>query len=109
MQEYSRKINGDGSLQPFFSPSLTNNTMFFETTEADRTWWTNMTQFPISATLKIKGLLRPACLMEYLKLNVYFYGNKHVSSGLYFITKQVDEIGMSGYSTTLSLTRLGGD
>lgn len=68
-----------------------------------------MTQFPIQATLTIQGLLRPSTLMSYVKVNVYFYSHKHVSSGLYIITKQVDDIGDSGYKTTLSLTRIGAD
>ena len=46
--------------------------------------------------------------MEYVRLNVIFHGRKHISSGLYIITKQVDQIDMSGYRTTLSLTRIGG-
>lgn len=68
-----------------------------------------MTKFPISATLVIKGLLRPAMLMTYVKVNSFFYGERHVSSGLYFIIKQVDDIAGSGYRTTLSLVRFAGD
>ena len=67
-----------------------------------------MTEFPISATLVIKGLIRPALLMTYLRVNTYFYGKKHVSSGLYIITKQEDKIDGSGYRTILSLTRIAG-
>jgi len=52
-----------------------------------KSWWTRMTEFPISATLTIKGLVRAAMLMTYLRVNTYFYGKKHVSSGLYVITK----------------------
>jgi hypothetical protein len=45
--------------------------------------------------------------MQYLRLNVVFPGgNKHISSGLYIVTKQVDNISESGYRTTLSLTRI---
>lgn len=39
-----------------------------------KSWWTQVTQFPIQATLVIKGLLRPAILMTYVRLNVVFYG-----------------------------------
>jgi hypothetical protein len=67
-----------------------------------------MTEFPIKATLVIKGLIRPAILMTYLRVNTYFYGKKHVSSGLYVITKQEDRIDGGGYRTTLSLTRIAG-
>ena len=78
-------------------------------TEAEKTWWAQMTQYPISAEITIKGLLRPALLMTYVKLNVLFYGRKHSSSGTYIITKQQDQVGVSGYQTTLSLTRIQGE
>lgn len=68
-----------------------------------------MTRFPITATLTIKGLLRSAMLMNYVRINTYFYGQKHISSGLYVITKQEDRIDSAGYRTTLSLTRIAGD
>ena len=48
-------------------------------------------------------------LMTYVRINTYFFGQKHLSSGLYIITKQVDQIDSSGYRTTLSLTRISGD
>lgn len=67
-----------------------------------------MTTYPRTATMTIKGLIRPTILMSYVKINVWFYGVKHISSGLYFITRQQDTIDRSGYRTTLSLTRVGG-
>ena len=109
MPEYSYTINNKGELEQYYSPTVSNSGKYFITTEADKTWWTKMTQFPIQATLTIQGLLRPSTLMSYVKVNVYFYSHKHVSSGLYIITKQVDDIGDSGYKTTLSLTRIGAD
>lgn len=68
-----------------------------------------MTQFPVSATLTIKGLVRPAILMTYVRINALFYGQRHSSSGLYIITKQQDVIDGRGYRTILSLTRIAGD
>ena len=79
------------------------------TTEADRTWWSQMTQFPIKATMTIKGLLRASVLMSYIRVNVYFFGRKHTSSGIYAITRQEDRIDQNGYTTTLSLLRIGAD
>ena len=46
--------------------------------------------------------------MSYVRLNVYFYGKRHMNSGLYIITKQTDNISESGCTTTLKLTRVGG-
>lgn len=47
--------------------------------------------------------------MSYVQLNVYYFGKKHISSGLYVITKQVDRIDFAGFQTTLSLLRVGAD
>ena len=91
------------------SPVVTNSKTTLATTQTDKTWWTQMTQFPVTATLTVKGLLRSTMLMTYVKVNAYFYGKKHVSSGLYIITKHEDYIDEKGYKTTLSLTRVGGD
>ena len=68
-----------------------------------------MTQNPIKASITLRGLLRPAILMQNIKLNVYFYGRKHVSSGVYIITSQKDSISKNGYSTTLELIKIAQD
>ena len=67
-----------------------------------------MTSFPISASLVLKGVLRPTILMSKVKLNVLFYGKKHISSGIYLINKQVDTVSSSGCWTTLNLIRVNG-
>lgn len=107
-KDYVYRIDDSGALKEIFSPAISNSSQLLETTAADRNWWSQMTQFPIHATLTIKGLLRSAVLMSYIRVNVYFYGRKHSSSGLYVITKQVDSVSKRGYSTTLSLVRVGG-
>ena len=107
--DYIYRLNDVGEMEEIYSPNITKNIQQMKTTESDLTWWTSITQFPIKATLVIKGLLRPALLMNYVRLNVVFFGKKHNSSGLYIITKQVDRVSASGYQTTLSLTRVSGD
>ena len=106
---YIYKIDNNGKMYTETSPNITTSDTYKETTAANKTWWTKMTQFPITATLQIKGLLRPAMLMEYVKVNAYFYGQRHISSGLYVITKQQDRLDSNGYRTTLSLLRIAGD
>lgn len=106
---YIYRIDNQGNINYEYSPALTNSDSLMRTTEADKTWWSQATQYPITASLTIKGLLRPALLMSYLKINTMFYGHKHISSGYYIITKQVDTIDSSGYRTNLSLTRIQGD
>lgn len=109
-KEYVRRINADGLWEDVYAPTVTAKNEFNQTFASDQTWWTKITQYPISATIQIQGLLRPATLMQYLRLNVVFPGgHKHISSGLYIVTKQQDRIDSNGYKTTLSLTKISGD
>ena len=108
-EEYVRRINNNGEWEDIFAPSISSRNDKFKTETDDITWWTKITKYPINASITVQGLLRPAMLMSYVRLNVIFPGgNKHISSGLYIVTKQQDSISGSGYRTTLSLTRVGG-
>jgi hypothetical protein len=109
-ENFVRRINGDGQWEDVFAPTSMARPGGFKTSPSDQTWWTKATQFPINAQIKIQGLLRPATLMQYVRLNVIFPGgNRHLASGLYIVTKQIDHIGPNGYATNLSLTRIKGD
>ena len=105
--DYVKRLNSKGELEYIYNPQLTNGQ--FDLEESDKTWWTRVTEFPIKASLKIRGLLRPAILMNYVKINVWFYGNKHITSGYYLITGETDDIGTGGYHTTLNLIRVAGE
>lgn len=109
MPKYSYYIDDEGSIIKEESNPMSISGQTYKVDEATKNWWSLVTNFPITAVLTLKGLLRPAMLMSYVKVNVYFYGRKHVSSGLYIITKQEDTINSSGYRTVLTLTRVGGD
>ena len=102
-------INNDGQVVGSDQPDLAKSRTLQVTTQANKNWWSQVTSFPINASVTIKGLLRPAILMSKDYVNVLFYGRKHISSGLYIITRHEDVIDSSGYRTTLSLTRIGGD
>ncbi len=107
---YVTRINNEG--QPFevYAPTVTSKNDLFITRPEDITWWTKMTKYPIKASITVQGLLRPAILMSYVRLNViYPGGRKHVSSGLYLVTQQHDTIDGSGYRTTLTLAKIAGD
>lgn len=104
---YVTRINDEGKEEKVYSPLLTGTK--YNIDASDKTWWTKVTEFPIEATIKLKGLLKPAILMSYLKLNVWFFGRKHISSGYYIITSHTDSISGNGYFTTLTLTRVAGD
>lgn len=104
--KYVYKINNEGKMVQVDSPSLVQSNVYNRVTTYDSNWWSDVTQFPINASLTIRGLLKPSILLQYVKLNVLFFGQKHISSGYYIITKQEDIIDASGYRTNLSLTRL---
>lgn len=109
-EQYTYRINDDGSISTNYTPSMLKSGLTDQMSPSKSTWWTRMTEFPVEATLTIKGLTRPSMLMTYVKLNVLFAGGvKHISSGMYIITKQVDNISNGGYTTTLTLLRVGGD
>ncbi len=108
-EEYTYQYDDKGSLVSTYSPSIARSDNGW-LSAAKSSWWTKVTQFPIQATITIKGLTRPSILMSYVKVNVWFAGGKkHNSSGLYIITKQVDSLNAQGYKTTLTLLRVGGD
>ena len=109
-ENYVRRIGADGLWEDKYAPTSMIREDKTDIKSYDQVWWTKATQFPINATIQIQGLLRPATLMQYVKLNVIFPGgNKHISSGLYIVTRQVDNIGPNGYATNLGLTRIKGD
>lgn len=107
--EYITRIADDGTTKTIYSPNISSKNDEQITHTNDYNWWVNVTEYPISAVIQIKGILRPAILMSKLKLNVLFYGKAHISSGTYIITKQVDTIKSDGCWTTLNLVRVAGD
>lgn len=109
VNNYIYTIDDNGQIKADYSLNLMTSKSKKRITASQNNWWTQMTQFPIQATLTIKGLIRPVMLMTYLKVNAMFYGQKHISSGLYIITKQEDIIDRTGYRTVLNLTRVAGD
>jgi len=109
-EEYVRRINNKGEWEDIYAPSFISNNENRYAKPNDITWYTKLTKYPISANITIQGLVRPAMLMTYLRLNVIFPGaRKHTASGLYIVTSQQDTIDESGYRTTLGLTRIDGD
>ena len=106
---YIQRIDNDGNVISEYSPAIAKSSRLLRTTSAEKTWWSNMVNYPINVSLTVKGLLKPAVLMSYVYIDARFFGAQHYVSGYYIITKQVDNISSSGYRTTLSLLRVGGD
>ena len=107
--EYVSRIDDNGDIKQIYSPIISSNTNDQLSSASTDNWWKNVTEYPIKATLIIKGVLRPTILMSKVRLNILFYGQKHIYSGLYLITSQEDSVSESGCQTTLGLTRVGGD
>ena len=98
--EYVTSIQDYGTEVKIYSPNISSTNDEQITYSNDATWWENVTQYPITASVTLKGLLRPAILMSKVRLNVLFYGKAHISSGQYIINKQVDTINSEGCWTT---------
>lgn len=107
--KYIYSIDNNGQLSTQYAPSIARSKSLYKVTEQNKNWWSKVTQFPIEATLTIKGLTRPSILMSQVRINTVMYGQKHISSGLYIITKHQDKLDSNGYTTTLTLLRIGGD
>lgn len=106
-EAYTRRLNDQGQWEDLYAPMYTSGNNQYLTRPEDTVWYTKLTKYPVNATLRVLGLLRPIMLMQYIRLNIIFPGgNKHIASGLYIITKQLDEISDAGYFTTLSITRI---
>lgn len=105
--EYTQRIDDNGTLQLVYAPLISSKNEQGISYPEDQNWWQSVTQYPIKASLTIRGLLRPAILMSSIDLACLFYGKPHTSTGKYIITKQVDSIGVGGFFTTLSLIRVG--
>ena len=107
--KYIYSIDNNGQLSTQYAPSIARSKSLYKVTEQNKSWWSKVTQFPIEATLTIKGLTRPSILISQVRINTVMYGQKHISSGLYIITKHQDKLDSNGYTTTLTLLRIGGD
>ena len=103
--EYYYDIDSNGNVLEMPSKSLFNRSQIMN--EVQKNWWTQMVNFPISATLTLRGLLKPVNLMDFININVVFYGQRHITSGLYTIVGQSDILDGSGFKTNLSLIRVG--
>ena len=103
--EYIYTINDRGQKVKQYSPNIMSSTSPMN--EIQKNWWTQMINYPISATLTLKGLMKPTMLMSFIRVNVVFYGQHHITSGTYAITGQKDVLSGEGFRTILALTRVG--
>lgn len=105
--EYIYSIDSNGNKIKNYSPNLMSSTT--QLNEIQKNWWTQMTTFPINASVTLKGLMKPIMLMDYIIIKVVFYGQEHITSGVYVVTGQKDTLSSDGFRTTLALTRVGSE
>ena len=105
--EYIYSIDSNGNKIKNYSPNLMSSTT--QLNEIQKNWWTQMTTFPINASVTLKGLMKPIMLMDYIIIKVVFYGQEHITSGVYVVTGQKDTLSGDGFRTTLALTRVGSE
>ena len=89
-----------------YAPIISSRNSDYRTRTEDTSWWNKVSAYPIKTTVRIKGLLKPIILMQYIKLKILYFGKPYIDSGLYIVTEQIDDVGTGGYTTTLSLTRI---
>lgn len=104
--DYCYTIADDGKLIVTSAPSITKSKTTMKTEASGGKWWKDMTEFPITAQVTLKGLTKTTMLMSYVRLNVVFYGQQHISSGLYCIQKDEMFVDAQGFKTTLTLVRV---
>lgn len=84
-ENYVRRIDSDGNWEDVYAPTSMYKGFKFDTKASDMVWWTKATKFPITATIRVQGLLRPATLMQYVRLNVIFPGGKNTYPVVYIL------------------------
>ena len=109
ISQFEYGIDDNGDLITNKRNILTLNDKYGISSLINDNWWKQVTEFPISARVTLKGLINPVLLMSYIKVNTLFYGQRDLASGLYVVTEQVDSISGNGYSTTLTLLRVAGE
>ena len=106
--QYQYRIKSDGSVDYQKSSRVMTDNDLDKVTEAERTWWTKMTSYPVNAKLVVRGLIRNVELLSMIRINVLFYGKKHIHSGIYAVNSHQDTVDENGFRTTLTLIRVGG-
>ena len=76
--EYVQRIDDNGTLSNVYAPIISSNNDQGITFPEDENWWKNVTQYPLSATVQIRGLLRPAILMSKVDIGCFFYGHLYI-------------------------------
>lgn len=109
LTSYRYDINNSGKVIKSDGSPIIKNDLNSNAYTIDNNTWKQLTRFPITANLTVKGLMAPILLLTYIKINNYYFGSKRITSGLYIVTEQKDTISGNGCRSMLGLTRVAGD
>lgn len=104
---YAREINNKGQIVSVYKTPIATDPVLQRTTDTASTWWTQMVNYPLTGTLRIRGLIRPVILTSAVNIKQYFFGQLFTTSGRYIVTRQSDVVDSSGYYTELGIMRVG--
>lgn len=105
-ERYNYDIDYSGNLIKTKINPLTIDSKYQSIDTKRMNWWNFVNSYPVSASVTIKGLMKPIVLMENVYVYAQFYGKEDLASGLYSITGQHDSISGGGCTTTLQLLRV---
>lgn len=105
--KWEYNIDDNGDINRTKVNRLLSNNSYNRKNVVQSNLWKKLTEYPIEATVTIKGLVKPVLLGSYIKINTLFYGSYDIASGIYAVIGQEDSLSGNGYRTTLSLLRVG--
>ena len=106
IKSYSYDIDYNGNLIKKIINPITLSEKYGSSNQKISSWWDFVKTYPISASVTIKGLMKPVSLMEKVYIYSQFYGKEDMASGLYSIIGQHDSISGNGYNTVLYLLKV---
>lgn len=104
--EYKYNIDYSGNIYSQKIHPLELDDKFQTKNVSQMNWWEYVRSYPVSASLTIKGLMKPVMLIENIYIYSTFYGQEDLATGIYSIIGQKDRVDGSGYSTTLELLKV---
>jgi hypothetical protein len=103
-----RELNEKGQIVNLARHPLAIDPHLKKTTDVAANWWSQMVNYPISAILTIRGLIRPSILTTAVNINHWFYGQKFSTSGRYRIISDTVRLSGSGFFEDIGCLRVSG-
>jgi hypothetical protein len=101
-----RDLDDKGNIVNLFRQPLAIDPIQKKTTDVAANWWSLMVNFPLTAEITIRGLIRPSILTSAININHWFYGQKYTTSGRYRIISDSVILNSNGFRERLGLLRV---